>query len=77
MLKLKPLTLDWLAVSAHIPTVIFIMPQKVNPQTCTCIRLLGPCCKTGQMKHQVEIAAKHTPEAKHFPKAHNLANIQS
>ena len=23
----------------------------INPQTCTCFRLLGPCFKTGQMKH--------------------------
>ena len=30
MLKHKPLTIDWLAVSAHIPIVIFIAPQKMT-----------------------------------------------
>ena len=51
MLKLKPIIFDWLAVSAQIPTIIFFTPSSINPQTCTCIRLLGPCFKTGQMIH--------------------------
>ena len=51
MLKLKPLTIDWLVVGAHIPPVIFIVPRNVNSSTRTCIRLLGPCFKTGQKKY--------------------------
>ena len=30
MLKHKPLTVDWLAISAHIPIVIFITPQMMT-----------------------------------------------
>ena len=30
MLKHKPLTVDWLAISAHIPIVIFIAPQIIT-----------------------------------------------
>ena len=51
MLKLKPLTINWLAVGAHIPIIIFIAPRMISSKTCTCFRLLGPCFKTGQMKH--------------------------
>ena len=50
MLKLKPLTINWLAIGAHIPMIIFIAPRMISSKTCTCFRLLGPCFKTGQMK---------------------------
>ena len=32
MLRLKPLAINWLAVDAHIPTIIFIMPPIVTKQ---------------------------------------------
>ena len=49
MLKLKPLTINWLAVCAQILPAMFIAQlNNIDSQTCTSIKLLGPCFKTGQ-----------------------------
>ena len=33
----------------NIPNIIFITQRSITPQTCTCVKLLGPCFKTGRM----------------------------
>ena len=76
MLKHKPLTVDWLAISAHIPIVIFITPQMMTHRFAHEIRLLGPCFKTGQMKHHVnDVPGAPTAKADHG--RHSLAMLPS
>jgi hypothetical protein len=57
MLALKPLSSDWSEAAAKIPAINFIALWRFDkPKTCTHVRLLGPCFKTGQMEpfcHQV------------------------
>ena len=60
VLKLKPPSSGQLAVGAHFPTVISIAPKDIHTQACTCIRLLGPCFKTGQMKQATQAVTMHT-----------------
>ena len=43
---------SWLSVSLCL--------HSLNPQTCTWIRLLGPCFKTGQIIHHIGVIAKDT-----------------
>ena len=49
MLILKPLSIDQSVAGANIPAVTFITPLGLHPWTCTYVRLLGPCFKTGRM----------------------------
>ena len=60
VLELKPPSIGQLAVGAHFPTVISIAPEVRHTQACTCIKLLGPCFKTGQMKQATQAATMHT-----------------
>ena len=60
VLKLKPPSIGQLAVGAHFPTVISSTPKEIHTQACTCIRLLGPCFKTGQMKQATQAVTMHT-----------------
>ena len=51
MLILKPLSNDWSVAGAKIPAVTFIAHTGfAHPWTCTHVRLLGPCFKTGRME---------------------------
>ena len=50
VLILKPLSIDQSVAGANIPAVTFITPLGLHPWTCTYVRLLGPCFKTGRMK---------------------------
>lgn len=52
MLELNTYTIDLLVDGVHIPCNTFVTPfMVIIITTCTYVKLLGPCCKTGQEQY--------------------------